>query len=170
MRLNVNPSISASFSMIGMIFIQQRRYVTGGRCACGTNSRSYWLFPRLQKPAFFDGCHAFLLWRRNGSQSERRWAGTILDAVSGSLLSDHIEHGTVRGGSLLVFAVPAKEKHELYRLYSFFEKVKLRSVRSLFYRMNKSAVGFIRKCFFFSGTVLYALISNQTAASQTASY
>lgn len=72
-----------------------------------------------------------------------------MDAVSGSLLSDHIERGTVRGGSLLVFAVPAKEKHELYRLYSFFEKVRLRSVRSLFYRMNKSAVGFIRKCFFF---------------------
>ncbi|KAB5567139.1 hypothetical protein PHYPO_G00229330 [Pangasianodon hypophthalmus] len=25
----------------------------------------------------FDGCHAFLPWRRNGSQSERRWAGTF---------------------------------------------------------------------------------------------
>lgn len=83
-----------------------------------------------------------------------------MDAVSGSLLSDHIERGTVRGGSLLVFAVPAKEKHELYRLYSFFEKVRLRSVRSLFYRMNKSAVGFIRKCFFFRGR--FCMLSSPT--------
>lgn len=104
-----------------------------------TNSRFYWLFPGLQNPAFWRlPCLSSVAKKR---QPIRKKVGRdIFGRCQQRLALCSSYYQITLNAARLVesSSCPAKGKNELYRIYSFFKKVKLRSF------IVWSAVGFLR--------------------------